>query len=314
MDTIYELPVRPVITGSNTSLVCLGDSVHLTVSNDTNYTYQWYFQDSVIPFATDTFYYAFANGDYTVQAMNINGCVSIAYPNTVLYDDMPEYINSSGPTSFCYGGEITLTISNGSDYIWSNGDTTQYTVIDTSGEYYVNFNDVYGCPKTSDTVIVAILPRPVFNLGNDTLLCSGSSITLDPGSGYSNYLWNNGTTDQTLVLIPDGPLPDTSNTYVFVVDSNGCPGSDTIQVIFEICAGTGTISLNKSVVYPNLLESGESIHIRSGNSAEFVLFDANGQVIIRSRQHDIVADLKKGIYTYHLLDGNVNSYGKIIVQ
>jgi hypothetical protein len=38
---------------------------------------------------------------------------------------------------------------------------------------------------------------PVVNLGNDTILCTGQTMWLNAGSGYSSYLWNNGSTNPT---------------------------------------------------------------------------------------------------------------------
>ena len=62
------------------------------------------------------------------------------------------------------------------------------------------------------------------DLGADTLLCTGNSIKLSAGPGYASYLWNDHSTDSTLMV-------NTSGIYfVQVADQCGTSASDTIQV------------------------------------------------------------------------------------
>ncbi|MEP7169198.1 MAG: hypothetical protein ABI855_07480, partial [Bacteroidota bacterium] len=63
------------------------------------------------------------------------------------------------------------------------------------------------------------------NLGNDTSFCIGGSITLNAGSGFTTYLWQNGTTDSTLVADTTGIY------YVTVTNAAGCANTDSIHVI-----------------------------------------------------------------------------------
>ena len=62
------------------------------------------------------------------------------------------------------------------------------------------------------------------DLGPDTTYCSGSTFTLDAGSGYSSYLWNDSTTNATLNVTGTGIY------YVNVQDSNNCYGFDTVSI------------------------------------------------------------------------------------
>lgn len=65
---------------------------------------------------------------------------------------------------------------------------------------------------------------PTVSIGNDTAFCTGNGYTLDPGSGYSSYLWNNNTTGQTNTVFVSG-------TYsVKVTTATGCAISDTVNV------------------------------------------------------------------------------------
>ncbi|MCH8317915.1 MAG: hypothetical protein IIA88_05370, partial [Bacteroidetes bacterium] len=74
-----------------------------------------------------------------------------------------------------------------------------------------------------DTIILTI-SQPTVNLGPDDTICSGDTVILNAGSGFSGYLWQDGSTDSTFTT-------DTAGTfYVTVTDAFGCTDSDTIFV------------------------------------------------------------------------------------
>lgn len=64
---------------------------------------------------------------------------------------------------------------------------------------------------------------PVIDLGNDTSICSTSSLTLDPGSGYSGYSWNTGSSLQSINVSSTG-------TYIVTVTAGTCTATDQIDV------------------------------------------------------------------------------------
>lgn len=65
---------------------------------------------------------------------------------------------------------------------------------------------------------------PVINIGNDTTICENSFLTLDAGAGYTTYLWDDATTNQTRTVNTPGTF------YVTVTTPNNCTASDTIIV------------------------------------------------------------------------------------
>ncbi len=62
------------------------------------------------------------------------------------------------------------------------------------------------------------------DLGNDTMLCYGETLTLSADSGLT-YLWNDSSSNQTIVV------DTTGNYHVTISDTLGCIGYDTINVI-----------------------------------------------------------------------------------
>ena len=106
----------------------------------------------------------------------------------------------------------------------------------------------YCLSTTYYTIMVTDLPQPM--LGNDTTACAG--LVLDGGAGFTNYLWNNGATTQTIIA-------NNSATYtVTVTDANNCKASDVIvatinanpQIIFNafaidtLCKNAGKQTIN----------------------------------------------------------------------
>lgn len=80
--------------------------------------------------------------------------------------------------------------------------------------------------QLSGEAIVNLLPLPQPNLGEDITTCEGNTVILDPGAGYTSYLWSTGDTTPTLEVVKAGSY------WVKVTDANGCSNSDTIQVIY----------------------------------------------------------------------------------
>jgi gliding motility-associated-like protein len=68
------------------------------------------------------------------------------------------------------------------------------------------------------------------NLGPDTLLCTGNSIKLSAGPDFAGYLWNDKSTDSTLMV-------NTSGTY-FVQVSDNCGGKATDTIHIHPAIGT----------------------------------------------------------------------------
>jgi len=102
-------------------------------------------------------------------------------------------------------------------------------------------------------VHVQVNPLPVFSLGNDTSIATGQTVVLTPGTGYVSYLWNNGSTGQSL------PVSDSGTYSVTVTNQSGCSNSDNIMVtvvnqgpvvnilpVPGICSGS-SVQLNVSV-------------------------------------------------------------------
>lgn len=159
----------------------------------------------------------------------------------------PQPVVNLMDSSYC--GSATLDAgSGGTGYLWSNNATTQTTTVTSSGQYSVMVTN--GNCSASDTANIVINPLPVVNLGADTTLCDGASMTLNAGNPGSTYLWSNAATTQTISVTAAG-------TYTAQVTSaDGCQGGDDI-VVSNLDSPAGTGSANTAGC-PTIAFSGNS--------------------------------------------------------
>lgn len=132
--------------------------------------------------------------------------------------------------SFTYtakGNEKYLLIGNFSDDAGTSVQTPADKTAATAAYYY--FDDVSVIPvinscENLDTVVVTVKNKPDLNLGRDTMICPGQSVTLDAGSGFTSYLWSNHATTQVVSLNGTGLY------WAEVTGSNGCSARDTMEL------------------------------------------------------------------------------------
>jgi gliding motility-associated-like protein len=102
--------------------------------------------------------------------------------------------------------------------MWKKMTTTNHTSATP-----FNYIQRFGWNDFSNQAYILLKPAIEIDLGPDTTICSGDVLTLDPGSGYSSYLWSNFTTNPTLNV-------STTGTYSVTVSDGVCSAIDTIII------------------------------------------------------------------------------------
>ena len=218
-DTInIELFPSPIINLGNDTLLCLGDSLILNAGGGyLSYNWNTGSNDSIIVISSF--------GIYWVEVTNEFGCTAI---DSILVDIYPfawEELDLGQDTMFCFGEVIVLNAGSGyTFYQWQDGSSDSIFIADTAGVYYVYVENP--CGSGSDTIVLNTYPVTDINLGNDTAVCSGESVLLDPGFGFESYLWQDGSSNQFFYASQTGAY------WVQVIDSNYCYAYDTINLEF----------------------------------------------------------------------------------
>ena len=204
----------PNITGADA--FCTGEQITLSAEpgfESYNWSDQTQGQELIVT----------AEGSYTVEATDMNGCVTSA-DFFVEENPLPDLV-IGGSTSFCTGSFTTLNAGGTySTYEWSDGTTMPTLVVTTPGNYSLNVIDENGCTaQTAVDVIEAAELSPVIT--GPLAFCPGASTTIDAGTGFASYQWSNGTSGQVLEVAAPG-------TYsVLVMDASGCMGEDEVEVL-----------------------------------------------------------------------------------
>lgn len=237
--TVNPLPVA-TITPSAATAICAGNSIVLTATTGTGYTYQWKLNGNNISGATNSTYTATAAGSYTVVVTSIN-CSSTSTATVITVTPLPAAtITAAGPTTVCTGSSVTLNANTGTGltYTWKlNGNpitgasNANYTATAT-GAYTVTVTS-NGCSVTSTAVNVSVLapPTAVITAQGATTFCQGDSVLLAANTGTGlTYVWKrNGTaipgaTNSTRRVLQAG-------TYTVDISNGGCVTTSNSVVI-----------------------------------------------------------------------------------
>lgn len=226
------------VTSSDCNLPT-GD-ITLTVSGGTApYTITW----NTTPVQTGLVATNLGPGTY-IATITDSSCVQLVKYDTVIVTSTTTIPNLAVTTdTVCSGTTVTLTASGGTSYTWSTGATpsginTATVSPTTTTSYTVTATDNGCTDSVVATVVVYTSPTPVITASGATAFCLGDSVTLNAGAGYTNYLWNNGSTTQSITVFSQG-------TYaVAVTDSNGCTGVSASPVVVTV-----TLPDNASFIY-----------------------------------------------------------------
>ncbi len=235
--SITVITVNPTpVAGFSVADVCIGQtSVFVnssTVSTGLLQFIIWNFGDSTSSVATNPIHLYALAGTYptTLKVISDMGCVSTITNNAIVNPLPNPTITPSGPTSFCFGGNVTLSGENGLTYSWSTSDTTQSIVVSTSGTYHLTVTNPTTSCVNSDSIVVEVFPLPVAYPGNDTIISLGFSYTLNAQQGVIfSWLPATGLSNSNIYNPIAEPLVTT--TYLLTVtDDNGCSNSSSLLI------------------------------------------------------------------------------------
>lgn len=124
----------------------------------------------------------------------------------------------SGILNIC-GGSTTLTASPGASYLWSNGDTTQTSVVNQNGTYSVTVTDAEGCSSSASVTIIPnnVAVSPTIVVTQPTCFIHTGSISIT--SPAAEYSYDNGATWTTSSQIGNLAV---GSYYIKIRTVNGC--------------------------------------------------------------------------------------------
>ena len=239
-------------------------------------------------------------------------CNALTLPTGYLIiDNMSSIIPPPNNVSFnnpCYGDSSIFTISNTSvdSVLWDFGDPNSGLnnisnniypshLFSDTGNFVITFYSYFN--GRIDTVIndLFVSSIPVLDLGNDTVICDGETLTLDATLQNATYFWQDTSTNSAYDIFNEGE-------YFVEITVDGCSNTDTINVIYsplpqaiisgdyDICDGDqANINIIAEGFYPfeisytngtdtNMVYGNDSIIIEASQSGIYVITNVVDEV------------------------------------
>ena len=264
-----------VMALASSETICPGEGTVLTGSGALSYTWDNNVVDgeTVFPSQTTT---------YTVIGTNGNGCEGTADVTVTVYQPNPVTISTSGPTVLCQGDDVTLSVTGGITYAWSNGGAGASILVSDEGDYSVEVTDANGCDVTSNTVSVTVndLPTVVITPDGPTEFCAGGSVQLT-ATAASQYAWSTGETGQSITVTAD------DSYSVTITDGNGCSNTSVDLEVTVNDLPDATIVADGPVTFCEGGDVAISVNTATayawstGGTDQSIIVDASGDISVQ---------------------------------
>jgi len=278
----------PVVSVSNDTTICSGDTITLHASGGTTYNWNTGFSGADYP-VTST-----STRTYIVTISDVNTCAvaksiivtTIALPNAS--------VSLSGPSTFCADRTITLTASSGTGYSYEwtknsqviSGATSNVLVASQTGTYQVEVT-ANGCSKKSNATGVTVNPLPVASASNDGTICSGDTVEIS-ASGGTSYQWFNGSTNSTISVSPT----NTTTYGVTVSNTFGCTASESV-IVSTIARPTASITPAGSIA----ICSGQTTTLTASSGTGYSYQWFEGTSLLNGFTNQVLSPSQSGNYS-----------------
>jgi len=234
---------RPFANAVNASfspdtIVCLGNTITMTVTNNSALTYQWLRNSQNITGATNNSYTANVGGSYRVVATNSYGCTRSGIGQKLTFYTFGNIaVSPSIPSAICTGDSVLLTGNSITQYLnfqWYKdsvaipGAVNQSYYAKTSGQYSIAGIVANNCQAISSPVTVTVQNCGMSLSNIPSNLCQAQNVsigysapgTYNSGNVFTVQLSNSSGNFNSAVNI--GTVTSTSNTGTI---STTIPGS-----------------------------------------------------------------------------------------
>jgi len=216
------------VTANGPLTLCQGQSVTLTAEAGTT-NLNWS-NGETTPSITVT-----TAGTYSATGNNAIGCAVASVDFVVNIDNTIGLlaVTPDGSLSICDGQTVTLTADpNATNVIWSNGEFGNTLEIGLAGTYSATAQNASGCALASEefTVTIGQTEPGEINVtpASPVEFCEGTSVVLTAAAGFSNYVWSNQTSGNTISVNQAGEY------VVTALNNDGCLASSFPVIVNEI--------------------------------------------------------------------------------
>lgn len=217
----FELVVPPieqavVEIAEDTLTACPGEPVTITTTgNATSFTWYASNSDTSVGSGPSITVMPEDGATYRVTGVNDKGCVGFDEV-TVSIPFHPE-VSADTSGTLCPGTSVTLTASEGEQFLWSTGDTTASITVspEQSTIYYLQAEGPDGCSVQLSAAVSVASAVGTF-ISPDAAICEGESTNLFASGG--DISWSTGDSISTITVSP----LQTTTYSASITNSLGC--------------------------------------------------------------------------------------------
>lgn len=266
------------------------DTIHVTIDkvpvvklgSDTNVCIDpLYTLTAVSPFAKK-FYWSTGDSTATIQ-IDSPGIFAVRTENNTCWagDTIEIHTQLKIPFSFgedvsdCFNSTIVLTTSphNLDSFKWSTGVPDSFVVITQPGTYWLSTSK--GFCTNIDSITFTAKPRPTVSLRNDTTVCKGTPIAIDPGNPTHTVLWNTGDTAHVITPVKPGfyTVKVTNPEHCYSTDSFNLynfPTPDILQINKAVVCSDSVFKIQANPLLKSFVWS-------EGSTGSSIVVDKSGK-------------------------------------
>jgi hypothetical protein len=220
----------------------------------------------------------------------------------------------------CPGDFVLLTANSGTGYTyqWYNGataisgETNDYYVAYTAGNYGVMVTNSYGCSSLSVPMSVTVnAPTATASAAAATSFCSGSTVTLNAGTGAGlTYQWVNGTTAVAGATGASFNAGVSGSYRVIVTNTAGCTATSTPAISVTVLPAPST---TVSIGGPLTFCSGGSVTLTADTGATLTYQWQNSGVDIAGATNITYSATTSGNYQVVVTNGATCSAASAVI-
>ena len=238
--------------------------------------------------------------------------------------------------TICEGEALPELTAAGENIRWY-GDSMLTNLLDTGNSFnpvqtetgiytYFVTQTISGFESSGNRITFTINPKPIFDLGKDTLISMNEDLILGPFNDAYSYHWNNGSEFPYMVLSGSVLGQGTHMISVTVIGNNICQTNDTLFLSVVTPTGMDKNMANSSImVFPNPTYGQFYIKLSEPDleNISVKIINVNG-VEIKNDKYSCMNDsgkllldlysLPRGIYYINILTSKIQYIGKIILQ
>jgi len=216
---LCNISLMPSTSNTINPSICNGQSVTFTTNAVSNFSWSTGATTSSITVSPSV------TTVYTLTATSASNCIATRIMTITVSGGLPNLSVTSSTNQACLGQTTTLTASGALTYTWSGNVTNGVGFAPTATNSYT-VTGQNGCGTATAVTSISVAPLAVSIVANPTLVCAGSTSTLNTASAGTSFTWTPLSNNSASIVVS----PIVNTIYTVVASDGTCAGVATVAV------------------------------------------------------------------------------------